>query len=179
MKTFKQLRSMAEARATFKIKGWIHPQKKIILQHDNGRLPYHIGMVMKNLRKFDLTKKKIGELKGLTKDNLMLDTHINDLTHGILDVDKDIEGYLKEKGWCRFYLDNYAFAFTSYRMEDTKNGMKLYFEENPTVSVEMGGTLYSEISSERFATLKDAIYFATTGRKPKRTSIGSTMAQFR
>lgn len=178
MKTFKQFRILLEGGKDFYIKGWIHPKKKIIIMHYSGRLPYHIGMVMKNLKKFDLTPKKIMEIKSI-KDESELKMLMGDLEHGVQAVDRDIENYLKEKGWCRFYMDRYAFAFASYRMQDVRNAVSYFYDENPVITSELGGTIYSEITSERFDSVKDAIYFAKTGKKAKRSEIGSTMSQFR
>jgi hypothetical protein len=84
-------------------KGWFNPAKSLYIpvSHPNR---YHIQVVVTNLTKFGVTKRKVNDLimqeTGFT-DESMIGKYFDNIKSGVADVFYPLERVVNEKGWVR------------------------------------------------------------------------------
>jgi hypothetical protein len=93
-------------------KGWFNPAKSLYIPVSTPNR-YHIQVVINNLTKFGVTKRKVNDLivqeTGFT-DESMIGKYFDNIKSGVTDVFYPLERVVNEKGWIRIVNS----ASTSY-----------------------------------------------------------------
>ena len=171
------------------IKGWVHTSGKVVLEKVKGNnRPYHVEILVKNPKKFDKSEQDLVDV--LTQawgvDDEEVESTIKDYKTGKADKSKELAMYMHQGGWAEVVVDGY---YNSINMGDRSSSRdmqkivkildkkftdKQLFNESGAI-VE----LYPSNKHGRINNSTDWRAFIKTGKVPKRTSIGATMAQFR
>jgi len=181
MKSFVQY--ITEKRQTY-VKGWTL-KNKINTSTTNFR-NWHIKQVANNLSKFGLNKRSL--LKIINDawpdaPETFPKEHIEELQNGLTDNNVYIEEALQKKGYCMFVLDPTHGSIDGWDEKSAKLGAKVL--DDKYLPFEKDGFKLFEVKvakgRDKYIKSKYDWYTWLGGKKAagKRTSIGSTMAQFR
>lgn len=89
-------------------KGWFNPAKSLYIPVSTPNR-YHIQVVVNNLTKFGVTKRKVNDLirqeTGFT-DESMIGKYFDNIKSGVADVFYPLERIINEKGWIRIVVIN-------------------------------------------------------------------------
>jgi len=181
MKSFRQY--ILEKKQTY-VKGWTL-KNKINMSTTNFQ-NYHIKQVANNLSKFGLNKRSL--LKIINDawpdaPETFPNEHIEELENGLADNNVYIEKALQKKGYCMFVLDPTHGSISGWDEKSAKLGAKVL--DDKYLPFEKDGFKLFEVKTvkgrPKYITSKYDWYTWLEGKKAagKRTSIGSTMAQFR
>ncbi len=181
MKSFSQFIS----ETTYRRKGWLNINTgKMLLFPFRGKSirPYHDEIVLNNVDKFIRGGEKellsrFADASGFEPEDDETVSMWNDIKSGKVDRDSNLDSILEKEGWRRVVFDEGISTVDpagSVAREGPKL-VKMILDQIPWKdigSLEVGTSvdLYSE---------EDAITFSKTGRVPRRTDIGNTMAMFR
>ena len=172
------------------VKGWVHKRGKIVDTTDFDN--YHIKLVVNKPRLFGLDEKKI--LKILEDSAKKMDSpypeeYVKDqyeqLGLGMVDNDVYIEEYLQKKGWCMFVIDKTHGSISGWDEKSTRQAAKALDDKHLPYETRKDLKLFEvkwvKPFKPKYITSKYEWYEWLEGKKTagKRTSIGSTMAQFR
>jgi hypothetical protein len=185
MKTFRQFIS----ETTYRRKGWlnINTGKMILFAFRGASIrPFHDEYVANNADKFirggeKVLLRKFADANGFAPDDEETMDMWNDIKDGKIDRDVNLDSILEEEGWRRVLFDEGISAVEPRNRQEAKKMVQMILDKIPWSKIESllvydtgtlsGGTdIYSE---------EDAITYAKTGRVPRRTDIGNTMAMFR
>jgi len=185
MKTFKQFIS----ETTYRRKGWlnINSGKMILFAFRGASIrPFHDEYVANNADKFirggeKVLLRKFADANGFAPEDQETMDMWNDIKDGKIDRDVNLDSILEEEGWRRVLFDEGISAVEPRNRQEAKKMVQMILDKIPWSKIESllvydtgtlsGGTdIYSE---------EDAITYAKTGRVPRRTDIGNTMAMFR
>jgi len=181
MKSFIQY--ITEKRQTF-VKGWTL-KNKINTSTTNFR-NWHIKQVANNLSKFGLNKRSL--LKIINDawpdaPETFPKEHIEELQNGLADNNVYIEEALQKKGYCMFVLDPTHGSITGWDEKSAKLGAKVLDDKYLPFEKDGFKLFEVKVAKGRDKYIKSKYdWYAWLGGKQaagKRTSIGSTMAQFR
>ena len=172
------------------LKGWIHGKKrKIILWKPKSHIrPYHTEHVVNNPKKYGMTEHDLLKIiaKGMdgfepeddeTKDLLQ------DVKVGRFDRDDQIDEYMYSQGWVRVVLNKGTSSIEAPRAYNRNilpaaKVLAKRFAWEQIEFLEMGDILHDDVPQ----LISDEGSWKTylkTGKVPKKTEIGSTMAMFR
>jgi len=188
IKTFKQY--IAEGKMIDK-KGWINKSGKMLIENTVMMYhPFHIQMLAKNPEDFGESDEKLREIIaddwGLDPESIDVYHHYEELEEGIVDKNKAIEEYMFKKGWAEVVFSEGANSIDMglksklsdirkiAKIIDKKFSEKELYPEPSSWFEVTEGTKRHDIGS-----LMDWKAFIKTGRIPKRSEIGATMAMFR
>jgi len=171
------------------VKGWTFKNK--IATSTNDYDYYHIQHIIREPRKFGLDKKKILKIIEDSAENMSvpnIEAYVEDqyeaLGNGIVDNDVYIEEYLKKKGYCMFVVDKTHGSIEGWNEKNCKLGAKVL--DDTYLPYERDEFKLFEVKpmnpfKPKYITSKFDWYLWLDGKKTagKRTSIGSTMSQFR
>jgi hypothetical protein len=181
MKSFIQY--ITEKRQTY-VKGWTLKNK--INTSTTDFRNWHIKQVANNLSKFGLNKRSL--LKIINDawpdaPETFPKEHIEELENGLADNNVYIEEVLQKKGYCMFVLDPTHGSISGWDEKSAKLGAKVL--DDKYLPFEKDGFKLFEVKTvkgrPKYIKSKYDWYTWLGGKKAagKRTSIGSTMAQFR
>ena len=195
MKSFSD--HITEARGV-KEKGWAHKSGKLVMTRIRPPYyPYHLQMIVMKPRVFGTTKEQINKhikshwdvrAHGSPKDkDKNLDILWDKALAGKIDREVTIEEFVMKQGWSRVVIDDGSSSIENVHITerqmhkiaksiDKKYGSSVLFPES-SAFFELTGKEFSEVIYNKL----DWDYYIKTGKytAPKRSEIGSTMAQFR
>ena len=166
------------------VKGWTLKNK--IHTSTTNFQNWHIKQVANNLRKFGLNRKSLLKIihdAWPDAPETFPDEHIEELENGLADNNVYIEEVLQKKGYCMFVLDPTHGSISGWNEKSARLGAKVL--DDKYLPFEKDGFKLFEIKvakgKPKYITSKYDWYTWLEGKKAagKRTSIGSTMAQFR
>ena len=181
MKSFKQY--IEEKKQTY-VKGWTLKNK--IHTSTTNFQNWHIKQVANNLSKFGLNKRSLLKIIHDAWPDVpetFPDEHIEELENGLADNNVYIEEALQKKGYCMFVLDPTHGSISGWDEKSARLGAKVL--DDKYLPFEKDGFKLFEVKvakgKPKYITSKYDWYTWLEGKKAasKRTSIGSTMAQFR
>jgi len=188
MKSFISFDSFFSEEVTYRRKGWVNVNGKMVLAAFRGRSirPYHDEMVAKNPTKFASGKtieKRFAELYGFELGDDESDSMWNDIKSGEVDRDSTLDGIMNSLGWFRVVFDE---AICSIETNNKMQAQKVAAVVNKKLDFDkqIGWIqIYERGSLDRdpvtITNADDFETYARTGRVPQRTKIGATMAMFR
>jgi len=174
---------LAEKKQTY-VKGWTL-KNKINMSTTNFQ-NYHIKQVANNLSKFGLNKRSL--LKIINDawpdaPETFPKEHIEELQNGLADNNVYIEEVLQKKGYCMFVLDPTHGSIEGWDEKSAKLGAKVLDDKYLPFEKDGFKLFEVKVAKGRDKYIKSKYdWYAWLGGKQaagKRTSIGSTMAQFR
>ena len=172
------------------LKGWIHGKKrKIILWKPKSHIrPYHTEHVVNNPKKYGMTEHDLLKIiaKGMdgfdpeddeTKDLLQ------DVKVGRFDRDDQIDEYMYSQGWVRVVLNKGTSSIEAPRaykrnILPAAKVLAKRFAWEQIEFLEIGDILNDDVP-ELISDEGSWKTYLKTGKVPKKTEIGSTMARFR
>jgi hypothetical protein len=187
VKSFRQFISEAKGARQ---KGWGHTSGKLVVVNIRGGFrPYHVEILTNNPKAFGLKESML--LKILEKEYGIEEDQaqdmLDDLKSGRQDKEANIEHWMFKGGWAEIVIDdgnNSIYLGPTAKARDlhkvAKGINRKYSDKqlfpDPSAYLEVGGS-YS--AKETVDSLHDWRAYIKTGKIPRRSEIGSTMAQFR
>ena len=173
----------------FRRKGWVNIKSgKMVMWAFRGRTirPFHSEYVLNNINKFfrggeDRLLTAFAHAFGFEPDEMEAQSLWNDLKSGKVDRDSNLDSIMNEAGWRRVVFDEGISSIEANSPQDARKALdivmkKVKWDDIQSLYIFDKGHLNdpTEIYSP-----EDAAIYAKTGRLPKRTEIGRTMAMFR
>ena len=174
---------------SFRKKGWANIKSgKIVLWNFRGRSirPYHTEYVTNNPKEFfpggeEELLRKFADANGFEPDDIETQSMWSDLVKGKVDRDSNLDSIMNFAGWFRVVFDEGLCSIETQTTAEGRKVAKIIDKNIPWKRIE---SLYvydkghfdsaTELHSEG-----DLQSYIKTGRVPKRTEIGSTLAMFR
>ena len=180
---------ITEIGGSFRRKGWVNIKSgKMVLWAFRGRTirPFHSEYVLNNVNKFfrggeDRLLTTFANAFGFEPDEMEAQSLWNDLKSGKVDRDSNLDSIMNEAGWRRVVFDEGISSIEANSPQDARKALNIVlknvkWDEIQSLYIFDKGHLNdpTEIYNP-----EDAAIYAKTGRLPKRTEIGRTMAMFR
>lgn len=187
MKTFTQY--VVSEEASYRRKGWLNTNTgKMVLWAFRGRSirPFHDEYLVNNLNKFvrnpDEILRRFAELNGFEPEDDETQDMWRDIKSGKVDRDSNLDGIMNSLGWFRVVFDEGICSLETNNAAQARKGAEIILRKMDWdkqvgwLGIYERGSLDDpkEINSR-----SDLEAYVKTGRVPKRTKIGATMAMFR
>ena len=188
MKSFSEyvIESNLTEESALNVKGWVNGSKrKMVMWKAKQKIrPYHTEHLSNNPEKYGLKEldllKVLADSYGFDTDDEEVTSTFAGMKSGRFDRDKDLDGLMYKNGWVRVVFNNGISSIESPVASDMHSAAKLIGKKYSWSQIEyMDIGEYLTGKSESIGDEQAWNIYLKTGRVPKRTSIGSTMARFR
>tara|TARA_R110000824_G_scaffold371342_1_gene561057 strand:+ start:6093 stop:7235 length:1143 start_codon:yes stop_codon:yes gene_type:complete len=184
MKAFSQY--LNEARLV-NVKGWANGGKrKLVLwkpKSSHDIRPYHTQHLTNNPKDYGLKEedflKVLARSYGFDPEDMETLRALDSIKSGKYDRDKDIDAFMYGRGWTRFVLNDGMGSIESPIKANIHSAAKLIAKKYTWTQIDFMELGQYKTGQEDIGDESTWNSYLKTGRVPKRTTIGSTMARFR
>ena len=188
MKRFNDYLNLNEARLV-NVKGWANGRKrKLVLWKPKSSghdiRPYHTQHLTNNPKDYGLKEedflKVLARSYGFDPEDMETLRALDGIKSGKYDRDKDIDNFMYGQGWARIVLNDGIGSIEGPIKANLHSAAKLIAKKYTWSQIdfmEIGDVLKD--NAESIGDEDTWKSYLKTGRVPKRTTIGSTMARFR
>jgi len=168
------------------VKGWANGQKrKLVLWKPKRNIrPFHTEHLVNNPKDYGLKEedflKVLARSYGFDPEDIETIRALNDVKSGKYDRDRDIDNFMYGQGWARIVLNDGIGSIEGPIKANLHSAAKLIAKKYTWEQIdfmEIGDVLKD--NAESIGDEDTWKSYLKTGRVPKRTTIGSTMARFR
>ena len=189
MKSFSRyIKEKYLAESTFvNLKGWANGRKrKLVLwkpKSSHDIRPYHIQHLTNNPKDYGLKEedflKVLADSYGFDPEDMETLRALDSIKSGKYDRDKDIDAFMYGRGWTRIVLNDGMGSIESPIKANIHSAAKLIAKKYTWAQIDFMELGQYKTGQENIDDESTWNSYLKTGRVPKRTTIGSTMARFR